>query len=139
MLAPPLITADTPDDRTISQKYREMQNKMKLGVIMKLKFGKGTLTDVDELLENSYRITEIWHDPTEFSINEEKYKKMVCDDITERIRKTIEEDIKKIVDSNMPFFEFYTGEQGKNMFKQICHDAGIPDAMTDSMITEIKQ
>ena len=70
--------------------------------------------------------------------NEGKRNKKLFDDITERIHKIIEEDIKEIVDS-MPFFIFYTGEQGKEHFKRVCHDAGIPDAMTDSMITEIKQ
>lgn len=138
--APPLITADTPDDKTLSQKYREMQNKMGFGKTIKLKIDKDAWTDadLDKLLENSDRTIEIQHVPIEFFINEEKYKKF-CDDIIEHIYKTIEENIKEIVDSKMQFSEFYTGEQGKEHFKRACHDAGIPDTMTDSMITEIKQ
>jgi len=138
VLVPPLITANTPDDRTISQKYREMQNKMKTGKKIKLKLDKGTWIDPNEVLENSDRVIEIHHVPIEFFINEERYKKF-CDDIKERIYKTIEENINEIIGSNRPLAEFYTGEQGKDRFTQICHDAGIPDAMTDSMITEIKQ
>jgi len=136
--APLLITADTPDDRTASQKYREMQKNLKLGETIKVKFDKDAWVDFGELLENSDRVIEIQHVPIEFFINEEKYKKF-CDDITERIYKTIKENIKEIIGSNVPFDTFYTGEQGKEMFKRKCREAGISDDITDSMITEIKQ
>lgn len=114
VLVPPLITADMPNDRTISQKYRSIVNGIKENANQK-----------QEEPKKDFKVPGLYDYPW---LTEEQKQEL------------IEEIIKEMVDFIMPpVVEFYTGEQGKEHFKRVCHDAGIPDAMTDSMITEIKQ